>query len=79
MTEMIQCPTCPICGGAPVLPMPFLTPWFCGAPSCITFAWDPYSSLEENLMDAAPLRQTPVEDLPLSHPVFDPLFRDPDE
>lgn len=79
MSQQIQCPSCPICSGPAVLPLPFLTPWFCGAEGCITFAWDPYKTLEENLMDASPLQETSIEDLPLSHPVFDPLFRKPPE
>lgn len=62
MTENIACPRCPICDGPPVLALPMLTPWFCGAAGCITFAWDPYATLTENLMDSAPLNVTGFQD-----------------
>lgn len=52
MRSTIVCPRCPICSGPAVLPLPELLPWFCGNDECITFAWDPYCTLEENLMDA---------------------------
>jgi hypothetical protein len=44
-----------------VLAWPQLSPWFCGSDGCITFAWDPFASLEDNLMDAAPVNLPPVE------------------
>jgi hypothetical protein len=52
MRSTIVCPTCPICDGPPVLALPELTPWFCGSDGCITLAWDPYTPLTENLMNA---------------------------
>lgn len=64
MRSTIVCPCCPVCGGPPVLPLPELLPWFCGAAGCITFAWDPYSTLDENLMDSQPMtwREIPHDD-----------------
>lgn len=62
MSEIIQCPCCPICSGPAVLPFPGLTPWFCGAYDCITFAWDPYLTLEENLLNASKLPDVQLPD-----------------
>lgn len=64
MRSTIVCPRCPVCSGPPVLALPELLPWFCGTPGCITFAWDPYSTLEENLMDATRVewKQIPHDD-----------------
>jgi hypothetical protein len=61
MPQLILCPRCPVCDGPPVLAWPQLSPWFCGSDGCITFAWDPFASLEDNLMDAAPVNLPPVE------------------
>jgi hypothetical protein len=51
-----SCPQCPLCGGEPMFRTPTLVPWFCMDDRCDVFGWDPYSTLEENLMDAAPVR-----------------------
>lgn len=46
---------CPVCGALPVLAGRGVTPWFCSNLKCDVLGWDPYSTLEENLMDAAPV------------------------
>ena len=56
MRSDIKCATCPVCGAQPLFMLPELTPWFCPADECNVLGWDPYSSLAENLMDAAPVR-----------------------
>jgi hypothetical protein len=33
-----------------------IKPWFCQNDDCNVLAWDPDSTLEENLMDASPVR-----------------------
>lgn len=58
----ILCPTCPVCGSEPLFVTPNLLPWFCPRDECLVFGWDPYATLEENLLDASPL--TIVEDVP---------------
>lgn len=52
MKQPLRCLTCPLCDGPPALAWPVLTPWFCVNDDCEALAWDPYSSLAENLMDA---------------------------
>jgi hypothetical protein len=48
--------TCPVCSGPPAFgPTPW-TPWFCGNDDCEVLGWDPYATLEENLMNAGPVR-----------------------
>jgi hypothetical protein len=54
MRSFPRCLVCPVCGAPPVFATLNLTPWFCGTEDCIVLSWDPYSTLEENLMDAAP-------------------------
>jgi hypothetical protein len=44
-----------VCGAPPVLAAPGITPWFCTNLKCDVLAWDPYSTLEANLMDASPV------------------------
>ena len=56
MTSPIKCPTCPICGSEPLFILPGILPWFCPQDACDVLAWDPYSTLEENLTDAQPVR-----------------------
>ena len=34
-----------------------MTPWFCVDDDCEALAWDPYSTLAENLMDARHIRE----------------------
>lgn len=51
---MIRCQTCPVCASEPVIDSPNLTPWFCSNADCDVLAWDPYSTLEQNLLDARP-------------------------
>lgn len=51
--ERILCPTCPVCSGWPAFAWVELTPWFCVNDECDVLAWDPYSSLDENLLDVA--------------------------
>jgi hypothetical protein len=46
---------CPVCSSLPVLAGRGVTPWFCSNTKCDVLAWDPYSTLEENLMDATPV------------------------
>lgn len=62
MRSEIQCPVCPICSAPPVLPWSTLTPWFCSNAQCITFAWDPFSTLDENLTDVGKLPPAAVGD-----------------
>lgn len=50
--DELQCLTCPLCGTQPHFMIPQLTPWFCPNEDCDALAWDPYSTLAENLMDA---------------------------
>lgn len=50
--DELQCLTCPLCGSQPAMAWAELTPWFCRNEDCDALAWDPYSTLEENLMDA---------------------------
>lgn len=45
------CPTCPLCGGEPMFRTPTLLPWFCMDDRCDVFGWNPYHTLDENLMD----------------------------
>lgn len=52
MSDTLSCLTCPLCGAPPALAWPSLTPWFCTNEDCDALAWDPYSTLAENLMDA---------------------------
>jgi hypothetical protein len=56
MEKPVKCPKCPVCGAEPVLSWPTITPWFCPNEECDVLGWDPYSTLAENLMDAAPVR-----------------------
>jgi hypothetical protein len=53
--DSIKTARCPLCSGAPVLAAPMITPWFCSNHDCEALAWDPYSTLAENLMNAAPV------------------------
>ena len=53
---------CPVCGAMPVLAGRGVTPWFCSNTKCDVLAWDPYSTLEENLMDAAPVTIKEIHD-----------------
>lgn len=48
----IKTPACPVCSGPPSFNWAEITPWFCINDDCDVLAWDPYSSLEENLMNA---------------------------
>jgi hypothetical protein len=41
---------------------PQITPWFCSNEECDVLAWDPYSTLQENLMDAAPVQIIDIQD-----------------
>lgn len=54
----IQCPRCPLCDSPPVLGLTLILPWFCSTESCLVLAWDPFETLEANLMDAAPITET---------------------
>jgi hypothetical protein len=54
--SQIQCPTCPLCGSQPAFTLPGLTPWFCSNDDCNVLGWDPYSTLDENLLDAGRAR-----------------------
>jgi hypothetical protein len=58
MRSPIECPTCPVCGSEPLYAFRELLPWFCPRDECVVLAWDPYSSLEANLTDAAPVQVT---------------------
>lgn len=55
-TPPLLCLTCPVCGSEPLIASPMLTPWLCSSEDCNVFGWDPYSTLEENLTDARPVR-----------------------
>jgi hypothetical protein len=52
----VKCPYCPVCSGPPAFAWAEITPWFCINDDCDVLGWDPYSTLEENLTDAAPVR-----------------------
>jgi len=54
---VILCPRCPVCGRPPLFALEQITPWFCASDDCNVLAWDPYSTLEENLTDARPVRE----------------------
>jgi hypothetical protein len=54
--DSIKTARCPICGGLPMFESPTLIPWFCMDDRCDVLGWDPYSTLDENLMDAAPVQ-----------------------
>jgi hypothetical protein len=44
-----------------VVAWPSLVPWFCNNDECDVLGWDPYSTLEENLMDASPVTIKVIE------------------
>lgn len=49
----IKCPTCPVCGSAP-LPLSIeLGQAFCSSDDCNVLAWDPYDTKEANLFNSA--------------------------
>lgn len=50
----LKCLFCPVCGAEPSFAWAEITPWFCTNDDCTVLAWDPYSTLEENLTDASP-------------------------
>jgi hypothetical protein len=52
----VKCPNCPVCGRPPQFAWAMIKPWFCQNDDCNVLAWDPDSTLEENLMDASPVR-----------------------
>jgi hypothetical protein len=52
----IKCERCPLCSGPPSFAWVEITPWFCPNEECNVLGWDPYSTLEENLMDAGHVR-----------------------
>lgn len=54
--DVLKTLVCPMCSAEPVLAAPMLTPWFCTNEECECLAWDPYSTLAENLTDAAPVQ-----------------------
>lgn len=60
--SQIVCPSCPLCSGPPSFNWAELTPWFCPNEECDVLAWDPYSTLQENLTDARPIEY--VEGVP---------------
>jgi len=51
----VKCWNCPVCGTPPLFATENLTPWFCYNEECDVLGWDPYATLEENLMNAAPV------------------------
>jgi hypothetical protein len=55
----VKCPRCPLCGSAPLYAWTGLVPWFCPAEDCDALAWDPFVTLEDNLMNAAKAAQLP--------------------
>jgi hypothetical protein len=59
-TPRLRCFHCPVCGAEAALSTLNLTPWFCSNDDCDVLAWDPYSSLEENLTDARPISVTEI-------------------
>jgi len=54
---------CPVCSAHPALAFGNLTPWFCSNDECDVLAWDPYSTLAENLMDATPVQVVTNEEI----------------
>jgi hypothetical protein len=54
--DLIKTWRCPLCGGRAMFESLTLVPWFCMDDRCDVLGWDPYSTLEENLMDAAPVQ-----------------------
>lgn len=52
----IKCPTCPICGSAPGAGLlgisPLMAQCFCVNEDCAVLLWDPWVSLDENLLNA---------------------------
>ena len=50
MSDEIECPTCPRCGGPPHASLAMITlPWFCPNDSCEVFGWDPTTTKAHNL------------------------------
>lgn len=56
MTEQAITTNCPVCSWPPVVAWEVLTPWFCSNPDCKCLAWDPFATLDENLMNAGPVQ-----------------------
>jgi hypothetical protein len=59
---------CPLCGAPPAVASLNLTPWFCSNDDCDVLAWDPYSTLQENLMNAAPVEIVTNKEIPPEMP-----------
>jgi hypothetical protein len=54
----ILCPNCPVCGQPPTLALAGMSQWFCGTDGCVVLCWEPYSTLEANLLHASPATVT---------------------
>lgn len=52
--DEVKCPLCPVCDSEPVLIHPMLAQAFCSNDDCEVLCWDPWVSLDENLLDMAP-------------------------
>jgi hypothetical protein len=48
-------PGCPLCGHAPVIVLPGGEQAFCGTANCDVISWDPSASLDDNLLNVAPI------------------------
>lgn len=53
--DSIKQSVCPVCGAPAALAWASLTPWLCTNEECDVLGWDPYSTLEQNLTNAAPV------------------------
>lgn len=55
MENQVKCPLCPVCDSEPMLPIsPMFAQAFCPNDDCKVLCWDPWATLDENMLDMQP-------------------------
>ena len=58
MAEILT-PRCPLCDQPPAIMLPGATQAFCGNDDCTLLCWNPFASLDANLLDAGVVKFDP--------------------